>query len=454
MGWLSFPSLLGMAIAAAFAVVATRNLARGLAWYAVLGAVPFIEVGAFSGNDLVQGLPLAEVLGVVLLAVWLLQQSWWPIGKIRGFEGVLLLLLPASVLSLASGMVFLDRDVPQQNVKLSVSIGQILLFAWPMAVYFVTSRIVERGLPIERWWKPTLWMAVPQVVLLAVPASRPYVSWSIYFGLIAAPLAFARATYERDWRRAIGYCLFGVPLFLEGLWTGKAFLYGYVLIAFAAVAALRARRMLWLALPAIGLAASMVMLLPEDTALPGPLAGLVEQERSQQSWGGEAGRGQLMEDALNIWVRYPILGVGPANCYPYMLRYSILGTPHSQYADLILECGVIGLGIFLLFIAGAWRTGFIALKQVGDTERDIFLVGWLASFTALAVVSITGDYMMHSIRNGGIGMFAGFYLQWIFLGAAMGLIRREQTATAAAEPTLRLAWQPDSVRAISEGEPR
>jgi hypothetical protein len=447
MGWLSLPSLLGMAIAAAFAVVASRDLARGLAWYAVLGAVPFIEVGAFSGNDLVQGLPLAEVLGAVLLGVWVTQQKRWPLGRLRGFEAWLLLLLPASILSLTSGLAFLDRDVPQQNVKLSVSIGQILLFGWPMAVYFVTSRIVEQGLPIERWWKPTLWLAVPQVLLLTVPASRPYVSWSIYFGLIAAPLAFARATYEPDWRKAVGLCLFGVPPFLEGLWTGKAFLYGYVAISFAAVAALRARRMLWLALPVIGIAASMMMLLPEDAQLPGPLAGLVEQERSQQSWGGEAGRGQLMEDALNIWVRYPVFGVGPANCYPYMLRYSILGTPHSQYADLILECGLVGLSIFLLFVAGAWRTGFAALKAPGDPERDIFLVGWLASFTALSVVSISGDYMMHSIRNGGIGMFSGFYLQWIFLGAAMGLIRREEGAAAMVRIG-PLACQPRSIRAL------
>jgi hypothetical protein len=447
-GWFSITSLGGMAIAAAFMVVACRNLERGLAGYALLGALPFFQVAAYSGNEMVQGIPLAEVRATALFGAWLLQHHRYPLGRLRSFERWLLLLLPASVLSLASGLAWLDRDVPQQNVKMSVSIGQILLFAWPMAVYFVTSRIVERTPGIERWFKYVLWLAVPQLVSLTVPAARPYVSWSIYFGLIAAPLAFARATYETDWRKVVGLCLFGLPPLLEGLWTGKAFLYGYVVIAAVAIGALRARRALGLALPAIGLVATLVLMVPEGTPLPGPLEGLLEEERSQQSWGGDTGRGQLMADALNIWARYPVLGVGPANSYPYMLRYSLLGTPHSQYADLILECGVIGLGIVLVFIGGALVTGLSALKRPVDQERDIFLVAWVGSFFGLSVLSITGDYMLHSIRNGGIEMFTGFYLHWVFLGTAMGIIRREEAATAASMGRLPLAWRPRAVNAL------
>jgi hypothetical protein len=454
MGWFSLQSLIGMGIGTAFLVVAIRNLERGLACYAVLGALPFFEVGAFSGNDFVQGMPLAEVLATALFGAWLLQHHRWPIGRVDGFERWLLLLLPASILSLASGFAWLDTDVPQQNVKLSVSIGQILLFAWPMGIYFVTSRMVERMPPIERWTKYTMWLALPQVVLLSVPASRPYLSWSIYFGLIAAPLAFARATYERNWRTAMLLCLFGVPALLEGFWTGKAFLYGYIVVAALTVAALRARRALWLLLPAMGLLVCLFLLIPDGTPLPGPLEGLLEEEKSQQSWGGQTGRGQLMKDALNIWVRYPVFGVGPANSYPYMLRYSLLGTPHSQYADLILECGVVGLGIFLVFVAGALRHVLIALKQPGDQERDIFLVGWVGSFAALSVLSITGDYMLHSIRNGGIEMFTGFYMHWIFLGAAMGIVRRETVADRAASRTVPLAWQPRAVASLVGQPPR
>src|SRR5215203_6058427 len=112
-----------------------------------------------------------------------------------------------------------------------------------------------------------------------------------------------------------------------------------------------------------------------------------------------------------------------------MLRYSLLGTPHSQYADLILECGVIGLGIFLVFVGTIALHAYRAIDRPRDPEHQIFLVGWLASFGALSIVSITGDYMLHSIRNGGIEMFTGFYIHWVFMGAAMGILRGEQ-ATA------------------------
>lgn len=441
-GWFSVYSLIGMAIAIAFVIAAHRNLVRGLSWYALLGALPIFQVGAFSGNDMVQGMPMAEVLATALFGLWLLQQDRWPLGAVLPFERWLLAVIPAAIVSLASGFAWLDRDVPQQNVNIAVSIGQILLFAWPMAVYFVTSRIVEREPRIETWSKAVFWLATPQLILIAVPAARPYVAWSTYFGLIAAPLAFSRATVEPRWGRRIGLCLFIVPPLLEGLWTGKAFLYGYIGLSVIGIAWLRARRVFWMVLPAIGLAASLIMLLPEGTPLPGPLEELLETEQSQQSWGGDTGRGALMEDALKIWSRYPMLGVGPGNSYPYMLRYSLLGTPHSQYADLILECGVIGLGIFVIFVGLAILHAFAALDRPRDPEHQIFLVAWLASFAALSVVSITGDYMLHSIRNGGIEMFTGFYIQWVFLGAAMGLLRREQAAVAAEQALSPVVWHP------------
>jgi hypothetical protein len=433
-GWFSPSSLIGMVLALAFGVVASRSLKRGVACYAVLGALPVLQVGAFSGNEMVQGIPQAEVLATVLIALWLLQRDRAPLGNLLPFERWLLVMIPVSIASLVSGFAWLDSDVPQQNVKVAVSVGQILLFAWPMGVYFVTSRLVDSPSWVNRFSKTILWLAVPQVVMLVLPGSRSYLGWSTYFGLVAAPLALARATFEEAWWKRLALGLYLAPPLIEGLLSGKTFLYGYILVSVLVTFWVRARRIFWLSLPVIGFVGAMGLLMPEAIPLPGALQRLVEVEESQQSWGGETGRGQLMVDAVSIWSGYPLLGVGPANSYPYMLRYSGIGTPHSQYANLLLECGIVGLGVFVAFVLGAIRFGLQAVSVPRDVASQSFALGWFSSFVALAILSITGDYMLHSIRNGGIEMFIGFYLHWVFLGAAVGLVRHE----AVVEADLRL----------------
>jgi O-antigen ligase len=331
-----------------------------------------------------------------------------------------------------------------------VSIGQILLFAWPIGIYFVTSDVMDEDAWTRRFTRLVLLLALPQVVMLAVPASTAYLFWSTYFGVIAAPLAVARATVEPTRWKKLVLAMYLVPPLVQGVVTGKAFLYGYILVSTGIIVLVRARRLVWLGVPAIGLVAGLVALAPDAVSLPGPLKSLVQKEEEQKSWGGRAGRGQLTEDALEIWSNYPMLGVGPANSYAYMVRYSVIGTPHNQYAGILLECGVVGLVIVLAFVVGVLRFGWAAIHQSRDLEAQNFLLAWFGSFAALALVSTSGDYMLHSVRNGGIPMFAAFYIHWVFLGAAVGLARHgSRVRVAVAAPGMAaapLTWMAARVR--------
>jgi O-antigen ligase len=433
-GWLSISSLGGMAIVAAFTLLAIRDLRRAVLWYAVLGAAPFFEVGAFAGNEMVQGMPLAVTLATVIIAVWLSRRDGAPRLRLLPFERCLLLLIPVALLSLTSGLAWLDTAVPAQHVHVTVSVGQILLFAWPIGVYFVTADVVDGPDWTARFTRLVSLLALPQFVMMVAPSTRAYLFWSTYFGLVAAPLLLARATYERAiWKKAL-LASFIVPPLLLGFSTGKAFLYGYVLVSAGAVLWLRARGAMRVALPAAACAVLLLVALIGPEALPGPLEDLVQEEESQQSWGGKNGRGQLMADTIDLWTRHPLLGVGPGNSYPYMIHYVGLGTPHSQYGGLLLDCGLAGLLVFVAFIGGTLRFAWTALQQPRDEAQHTFVVGWAASFAGMAVLSLTGDYMLHNIRNGGIEMFTGFYIQWVFLGAASGLVRHQATAVVCAPP--------------------
>jgi O-antigen ligase len=439
---------MGMLIAVAFAIYANRDLRRGVLAYVVLGAVPVFEVGAFSGAEMVQGMPLAEVLATMLIVVWLLQRQQVLFRRRLPFENWLLLMLPATLLSLASGYAWLDHTVSMVHVNVAVSIGQILLFAWPILLYFLIVDVMDQPEHRARFARVMLLLALPQWVTLVWPASIPYLFWSTTFGLIAAPIALTRATFESIWWKKLLLALYILPPLIEGMRIGKAFLYGYILISTAIILYVRMRRLVLMLLPVAGLVGALAVIAPGSIPVPGFVQDLIATEEAQQSLGGRSGRGQLMEDAVAIWSGYPLLGVGPGNSYPYMLRYSVLGTPHSQYADLLLEFGLVGLLVFAAFLATTLRYGWSALqrpRQRRDQEDTVFLVAWFSSFAAMAVVSITGDYMLHSIRNGGIEMFTGFYVHWLFLGLTMGMIRREGTervAAAAREDHSRVAPVP------------
>jgi O-antigen ligase len=424
-GWLSASSLIGMLVAILFGIVANRDLRRGIVWYTVLGAVPLFTVGAFSGHEMVQGMPLAEVLATVLIVVWLLQRNRLPRPRRLPFERWLVLLVPVSLVSLASGYAFLDGSVAMVHVNMAVSFGQILLFAWPIGLYFVVADVMDRPEGRERFCRVMLALAIPQWVILALPSSSPYLYWSTAFGLIAAPMALTRATWESLWWKRVLLVSYVLPPLIEGMRIGKAFLYGYIVISSLIVLYIRARRVVMVAVPVLGLVVALALLAPSVVPVPGFVQDLIQTEESQQSLGGRSGRGQLMEDAVEIWSGYPTFGVGPGNSYPYMLRYSVIGTPHSQYADLLLECGLVGLIAFLGFLVSTLRFGWQALQVPRDRDSQMFLVAWFSSFAAMAVVSITGDYMLHSIRNGGIDMFTAFYMHWVFLGLAVALVRHQ-----------------------------
>jgi hypothetical protein len=91
------------------------------------------------------------------------------------------------------------------------------------------------------------------------------------------------------------------------------------------------------------------------------------------------------------------------------------------------------------------RFGLRTVRVRRNRETDLFLLGWFASFVAWSVSSLTGDYMLHSIRNGGLEMFAGFYIHWVFLGAAVGISRvgAERVVAREGMPNRPSAWMPD-----------
>lgn len=95
-------------------------------------------------------------------------------------------------------------------------------------------------------------------------------------------------------------------------------------------------------------------------------------------------RFEMQKRAFQIFLEYPILGVGFGNT-PFFLNYIVT---HNFYLQLLLETGIVGFFVFMLFLFQVW----IKLKELekktclfykGEGLRSLILAIKLAFFSML-----------------------------------------------------------------------
>ena len=438
--WLTPQSLAALVVTLIFVAVALQRPSRAVLAYAVLGAAPpLLQLGAFSGRTISQGLLLAEALATVLFGAWLSRRK--STGFLRTpFDGPLVAFVAICAASMAGVLLLPDHRI-EPLMSLPVSFGQLLLVLWPVGVYFAAAEFLTDTSQLHWLQRVMISLAVLQIFVPLAPATwKPYLGWTATFGIFASPFALAAVFSTRSMPARAYYVVITMLPFVLGVQGGKAFLYGYVATAGLVVLWLRASRVA-AALAATGVVVMLVaIVIYGEEALSLPFDILLNKERSQMSFGGNSGRGALAAAALSIWQEAPILGVGPGNSYIYMLQRSPIGTPHNQYLNILVEFGLLGLVAWLTFLVATWRAGLRIYRSAKLPVHRTYALGWLGMFAGMVAGGITGDFMIHSIRNGGIELFSGYYLQWVLLGglvAIPGIERRTRApkdAPAAARP--------------------
>jgi O-antigen ligase len=413
--WSSPETLGGLLALVVFGAMCLTDLRKGVIGLTIAGCIRNVKIGAFAGRETVQGLLPVETLVSVLFVAWLITRGRRPLRSVP-FNKALFLLLPVSIASLIAGFVEYDKAIAVDHMKLAVSLGQIFLTMWPVATYLVVANTVDDTKTIDTIRTIIVLLALPSMVLMVAPGAWDYVAWSTSFALPASSFAFVEFLSTRSMGRKAAWLLISVAPAVYGLQMEKAFYYGYVVISSSTIAWMVARRVMVAVLP-IALAVYVVAVpLASSSLTPGFFRQLVSEEERQQSLGGTGGRDQLIRDGLGIWSRAPVLGVGPGNNYPYMLRYSMLGTPHNQYVNILMEIGAIGLLCFLVFAIQAFRLGLRLWHTAREPSHRKLVLGWLGIFAGFLAGGFFGDFMLPSIRNSGLELFAEFYVQWIVLG--------------------------------------
>jgi hypothetical protein len=100
----SFETVVGLAIAVAFAVLCYRNMPRAILVFVGVAWIQFFQVASFAGSRISQGLLLVEFLATVMIGVWWLgrmRSRWQPLAP-SAVNLPLLLMIPVAICSLPS----------------------------------------------------------------------------------------------------------------------------------------------------------------------------------------------------------------------------------------------------------------------------------------------------------------------------------------------------------------
>lgn len=238
--------------------------------------------------------------------------------------------------------------------------------------------------------------------------------------VLGSLIAYVRLLYSTRWRRRIMYavaallCLLGVYLSLQNSWWVEA------AIGFAVITIAYSRKLF---------AALCVLCLP---LIPVVLA---EIQKLATVKTADFYRLIIWKDAIRVWSKQPLLGVGPGNFWAYDQRFTQLpkylrdfsktglGVSHNGYLQTLGELGPLGLFFYLAMIVVIAVIAVRLFRRSKSPEkrndRMLALVG-LGLVCGSALGDFTSGAMFLQPRQvGSSGSLTQVLSTWIIFGCIM-----------------------------------
>jgi O-antigen ligase len=168
------------------------------------------------------------------------------------------------------------------------------------------------------------------------------------------------------------------------------------------------------------------LLLAWQTLLP---ATVVERISMTETAGGQlessaAERVELWDHAINLFRQHPIFGVG-FGAFGYTRPAGSLTDTHNFYLRMLSEQGVIGVGLFLVVLAAAFRSGW-RLYDAAHTPFSRGLgLGFMACVVAVMVTNVFGDRWSYFVLGSYFFIFWGLVDRGTFLARQQTAAERE-----------------------------
>lgn len=229
----------------------------------------------------------------------------------------------------------------------------------------------------------------------------PYVNHNHYAGLMEMliPLAAAVAFLEQGSKRVLVLFMTAVMVLSVVLSRSRG---GMIAIAvqlvFVCIVLFRRQKTLRgmaTALGSIAMIVVFVFALGSDKML----------ERFSEAQ--DAYRLKIYRDTLRMAAQKPILGYGLgtfSTVYPAHRSFYtnlLVNHAHNDYLELLAETGIVGLGLFLWFVAGVCRSGWKKIADRNDEQGRTLTLAALTGVIGILVHSLV-DFNLHIPANAAL----------------------------------------------------
>jgi len=126
---------------------------------------------------------------------------------------------------------------------------------------------------------------------------------------------------------------------------------------------------------------------------------------------------QIYRDSLNMAMHKPIAGYGLgtfSTVYPAHRSFYtnlFVNHAHNDYLEMLVDTGIIGLGLFVWILFAVFRSGWKKISDVNDTEGGVLTLAALTGVTGIVVHGLM-DFNLHIPANAALF----FALSWIATG--------------------------------------
>jgi O-antigen ligase len=393
---------------------------------------PFFSVAGRLGYE--QGLYPSELLLGLLVFIWgigllfhAIRDKKLPISA-SPINAPLFVLIGASVFSFIAAQFTWDYRVPIEHRYNITQIAEIGLLCMPVAAYL----LISNSLKDLRWVK-AICCSVLVVGVIGFASDCPWIRLPAFFnipwtGLLTIPLISFLYAYivlhkELGLKQLAAACLLALVLAVQFRYLSWVVMWLSVSVSLCAISWYRSRRLFAVVISL----ALITCLLRIDL-----FRDILEAERAEQS----LERFNIWATSFKMLLSRPLWGVGPDNFYPYYSHHYAdfyqtmnVTSPHSNWLQILVQYGIIGLAAFIWFIVACILSLSRFYRQAqGTFEREV-LLATLGTFAGMVVISGVGDYIFPTRANGGLTTFGITVYNWILLGIAFGLgrvLKRDQ----------------------------
>jgi O-antigen ligase len=434
------PRWLLLIVAGAAGIVLVSNLRLGLFGLVMATLIVPFEIG--TGTEV--SLNAATLLTPALFGLWFVdslrrQKLSWVTSRV---DRPFILFLLAGLLSLLLGNALWDPAVPKSSNFWLVQLAQWFIFVLAALALWLMANLIHDQVGLQRLVQFYLIVAGVLAILYVIPGIgvrvKPFTTgalgrssfWMLLSAVAGGQLVFNRRLSSR-WRFFL-VCILVAVLVYAFYWDRNTVsTYGSIVIIGGMLAWLRWPHLRWVAilLFVIALVSGLLFSFVYEFA-----GGDAEWESS----GGS--RLTLIGRVIEVTMRNPITGLGPASYRPYAgarplkYGYALWISPkinsHNNYVDLFAQTGLLGLGLFLWIAVELGLLGWRLRLRYREDFIGGYVNGMFAAWICSLVLMALADWILPFVYNIGFRGFQASILIWMFLGGLVAVEHWESQSVA------------------------